>query len=134
MKGFASTLVVLTVIALAIVGGAFYYSLNKTTPSPTYINTTPSGTDVRFTGTIQEVTDHRPVDGDLQIEVNNKWISLGGGLRPLGNKTVTGSVIGLDEYHVQNNIGKRVNVFARQVGPQQLSLEGNSKYYIAVVQ
>jgi len=102
--------------------------------TPTAPSSTQPSLNVKFTGTIQAVKNRQPYDGPLSIEVDGKWIVIGGGeMEPSASN---GSVIGLDLNVVENNIGKKVEVFAAKANPQSqeaLTILGSSQYYVKLV-
>ena len=105
---------------------------NSISANPTSSANSASATDVKFTGTIQTVVNQQPVDGDLRIKVNGMWIIIGGGEMETSN---SGVVIGFDLNDVQSNVGKTAEVYAKKTGyDQSLTILGNSKYYVKVIQ
>jgi hypothetical protein len=108
--------------------------INSTT---TELSASSSSTnDVNFTGIITAVQDSRDVDGDLSIEVDNKWIDIDNAGLSI-NAPTPGSVTGLDlEANTQTYIGKKVEVFAaaEPSNSNYLSITGDAKYYVKVVQ
>ncbi len=132
-KGFAP-LIVIGIITLLLIAGVVGYLVWKSSGAP--LATTPvSGVSTQFTGTIQAATDESASDGSISIQVNGKWIWIGGGLQ--APNTQMGSVTGLDFSNIQNNVGKGVAVFAGFSSPtdqNSLTLFGNNNYYVKLVQ
>lgn len=133
------TLIILGIIVL--LGAAFYFSKRNNnfvlngrntqsvaTSTTTSNNTTQTTEDIKFTGTIQAVDNKQPVDGNLLVKINDIWIVIGG-------ESNTGVVIGFDLDNVQANVGKKAEVSARKTGyDQSLTILGDSKYYLKIVQ
>ena len=132
-KGFAP-LIVIGIIALLVIAGAVGYFAWKRSSVP--LAAAPvSGVSTQFTGTIQAANDESGSDGPISIEVNGKWIVIGGGLQ--APNTQMGSVTGLDFSNIQNNLGKSVAVFAGFNSPtdqNNLTLFGNNNYYVKLAQ
>jgi hypothetical protein len=111
---------------------------NNLHESETQVSTNPSqaSSDMEFTGTIQAVKNEQPYDGPLSIEVNDKWIIIGGG--EMAPNASNGSVIGFDSNTpFENNVGKKVEVYAAKIAPENqnnLTILGDSKYYVKLVQ
>ncbi len=85
-----------------------------------------------FRGTIQAVDDTSA--NVLYLEVNGKWISVWKSVPPDSHE---GATAGLDFVHVQNNVGKTVDVFAESTnGPDtsHLTIFGDTKYYVRVAE
>jgi hypothetical protein len=104
--------------------------ISTTTPGN---NTLQTSDEVKLTGAIQSIVNQQPVDGNLRVKINNTWIIIGGGEMAEPN---TGTVIGMDlNRDLQFYVGKKAEVYARKTGyDQSLTILGNSKYYLKIIQ
>jgi hypothetical protein len=148
-KGSAAIAILIVLLLILAIGGIWYYEEQYDKPKPIAIDnfgsnstttqssaSSSSTNDVNFTGIITAVQDSRDVDGGLSIEVDNKWIDIDNEGLSI-NAPTPGSVIGLDlEANTQTYIGKKVEVFAEAApsSSHYLSITGNAKYYVKVVQ
>ncbi len=105
--------------------------------SSTTLPTMPSSdnkTDgVKFTGNIIETNNGCWSDGTCSIKVDDKWITTEiGGLRPPNSKPeIRGRLMGIN---FSQDMGKRVEVYAKQIDDNYFTIYGNENYYIKLLE
>lgn len=102
--------------------------------STTPINDTTQSSvgDYQMTGTIQSVVNKQPVDGDLRVMINDRWVIIGGGEMQEPNN---GVLIGFDlNVNPQIYVGKTAEVYAKNTGyDDNLTILGDNKYYLKII-
>jgi hypothetical protein len=107
------------------------------TISPTESNTTNINQNVKFTGTITEINNECWSDGTCSIEVNDKWIVAEiGAEHPPGSKIeIRGNLININFTQDTNKyIGKRVEIYAKQLNSSNFTIYGDTSYYIKLLE
>lgn len=93
--------------------------------------------EVKFIGTINAIDDQVSSGGPISIQVDDKWITAPGALMASGTKLPAGSIIGYDPTHAEVYIGKKAEVYAAQMVPDDqssLTLIGSSAYFVKIIQ
>lgn len=129
-------ILIIVILGILVLRGLIHKD-NKTlnsTPTPTstpVLTQTPD--EIIITGTITEVQNFQPFDGDLRVLVDGKWVIIGGG-RGVGNNN--GVWVGFDtSVPMENNKGSKVEIFAKknEYVENGYTILGDSKYYIKII-
>lgn len=110
------------------------YNYPQEYPTPTI--TQDLDQSIVFTGTITAVNQQCYVDGGCSIKVDDKWVGtqIGGLMPPNSKPLIQGQLIGIGVAN-EEDIGKRVEVYASKTEDGNYSIYGtNNNYYIKVLQ
>lgn len=90
--------------------------------------------EIKLEGTITNVSDACFYDGVCQVEIDNKWwipIIIGGLKPPSSKPEIRGEVVGVS--FNEESIGKKVKIYAKKINENKLTIFGNKKYYVKVI-
>lgn len=91
---------------------------------------------VRFKGVVTNVHNGCWSDGICSIEVDGKWWVpiIMGGLRPPDSKPeIQGEVVGIVFNEDNESLGKKVEVYAKKIDENSLTIFGSKEYYVRVI-
>lgn len=91
---------------------------------------------VKFEGTITDVNNSCWNDGICSVEVDEKWWIpiVKGGLMPPGDEPeIKGQVEGVVFNKESESIGKKVEINAKKINEESLTIFGSEEYYIRVI-
>lgn len=158
-KGFSTSIFIcaIVILSLSIIGGAVLVRDYLRRPISKNVNPAPlsiqeknpqdnesstsvadlnNGTEIKYIGTINEFNNGCWSDGNCSVRVDDKWIiTVHGGLRPPGvSEEPRGELIGLNHSKdTQNYVGKKVEVYAKILKDNSLTIYGNQDYYVKVL-
>ncbi len=158
-KGFATLIfvVMILVISFLVIGTLLLLKNNlvKTTQSPTQVsklsekssslNPVPkeasesselinNGSEIKMVGKITATYDGCSYDDSCHLTVNGKIIFVGGGLTPNSAIVPKGQLIGYTIGSSSRYIGKKVEVYAKVLKDNFLTIDGSKDYYVKMLE
>lgn len=129
----------LAIAALLFLAGFIYVRFNAVVPEPAFNeNTAPQEAaqeigqgQWKFSGEIVDFRYWCYADGSCEVLVGGRWVQYMSGLTAQGGPL--GRVIGMDFYSKDNlseYIGRKVEVYGKQIGENQFTIFGDKDYYI----
>lgn len=135
-KGFTLVLIFLTLLLLA--GITYFFTISQSKPTKQATQTNVNKNEMTISGSIVDNDTSCHNDGVCKVKVDNNWIitDLGGDPNPemIMQRGPHGSIISFDGKKTGNVgndvVGKQVEVFAKRIDGNTLTLYGNKNYYI----
>lgn len=117
----------IVLVLILIAGGVFFYSKPQSDKETSIIKHEDTGKEIRtktFSGKLEDVNTGCFSDGECYVVVDGKHITLVSGW----SREVVGSI---ENYEVlEKNLGKEIEVYARDSGDGTYTLYGSKSFYI----